>query len=133
MYSKDVSIFPKEWKPKTWEELAQMAEQYLDAHIKKPLSKTTVAGQDVMDNKLARSGRQRDVLRCFACDERDHRAVDCPSRASTSRNEFNSRFLRSYCDKCGSTGHDTKDCRNLAPRTQPTQRLEGRSTGGNLT
>ena len=80
---RDVSIFLKEWKPRNLEELAQMAWQYLDAHNKKLSSKTTMARQDVRDNKHARSGSQRDVLRCFACDGRGHKAVDCPSRAST--------------------------------------------------
>ena len=128
---RDVSIFLKERKPRNLEELAQIAEQYLDAHNKKQLSsKTTVAKQDVRDNKLAGSGSQRDVLRCFACNGRVHRTVDCPNRASTSRNELNSCFCWSYCYKCGSTGHDTKNCRNSLPRTQPSQRSGGRSTGG---
>ena len=82
------------------------------------------------DNKLAGSGSQRSVLRCFACDGRGHRAVDCSSRASTSRNELNSRFRRSYCYKCGSTGHDTKDCRNSSPSTKLSQRSGGRGIGG---
>ena len=102
-----------------------MAEQYLDAHNKKLLSKTTVARQNVRDNELAGSGSQRDVLRCFACDGRCHRAVDCPNRASTSRNELNSRFRRSYRYKCGSSGHDSKDCWNSSPRTQPSQQRSG--------
>ena len=99
----------KERKPSNLEEFAQMAEQYLDARNKKLSSKITVARQDVRDNKLARSGSQRDVLRCFACNDRGHRAVDCPNRALTSRNELNSRFRWSYCYKCGLTGHDTRD------------------------
>ena len=97
-------------KPRNLEELAQMAEQYLDAQNKKLSTKTTTARQDVRNNKLARSGSQRDVMRWFACDGREHRAVDCPRRASASRNELNSHFLRSYSYKCGLTGHDTKDC-----------------------
>ena len=106
---RDVSIFFKERKPRNLEELAQMAEHYLDAHNKKLSSKTTVARQDVRGNKLAGFRSQRDVMRCFACDGRDHKAVDCPSRSSTSRNELNSCFRRSYCYKCGSYGHNIKD------------------------
>ena len=104
-----------------------MAERYLDAHNKKLSSKTTVARQD------ARDGSQRNVMRCFACNSRGHRAIDCPNRTSTSRNELNSRFRRSYCYKCESSGHDTKDCRNSSPRTQSTQRSGGLSTGGTST
>ena len=66
-----------------------MAEQYLDAHNKKLSTKTTVARQDVKDNKIVGSGSEKYVMRCFACDGRGHRAVDCPSRASTSWSKFN--------------------------------------------
>ena len=61
---KDVSIFLKERKPKNLEELAQMAEQYLDAHNKKLSTKTMVARQNVRDNKFAESGSQKDIMRC---------------------------------------------------------------------
>ena len=132
-YPRDVSIFLKDRKPRNLEELAQMAEQYLDAH-KKLSTETTVARQDMRDNKLAGSGSQKDVLRCFACDGRDHRAVNCPRRASTSPKELNNRFCWSYCYKCGSSGHDSKDCRNESPRTHSIQqRSGGRSTRGTST
>ena len=129
----DVSIFLKERKRRRLEELAQIVEQYLDTHYKKLSSKTTVARQDARNGKLAGFGSQRNVMRCFACDGRGHKAVDCLNRTSTSRNKLNGRFRQSYCYKCGSSGHDTKDCRNSSPRTQPTQRSGGRSTGGNST
>ena len=67
-----VLIFLKERKPRNLEELAQMVEQYLDAHNKKLSTKTTVARQDVRDIKLAGSEGQRDVMRCFACDGRGY-------------------------------------------------------------
>ena len=130
---RDGLIFLKERKPRNLEKLAQMAKQYLDSHNKKLSSKTTVARQNARDGKLAGSGSQRDVMRCLACDGRGHRVINCSNRASTSWNELNSRFRRSYCYRCGSSGHDTKDCRNLSPRTQSTQRLGGRSTGSTST
>ena len=46
---KDVTIFLKERKPRNWEELTKMAEEYLDAHNKKLSTKTTVARHDVKD------------------------------------------------------------------------------------
>ena len=110
-----------------------MAKKYLNAHNNKQSTWTTVARQDVKGKKFTRFGGQKDIMRCFACDRRGHRATDCPSRTSTFRNEMNSRFRGSYCYKCESTGHDTKDCRNSSPRTQPKQRPGGRSTGGTST
>ena len=92
-----------------------------------------MARQDVKDNKLAGSGSQREVLRCFACDGRGYKAVDCPSRVSTCRNKLKSCFRRSYCYKCGLKVHYHTECRNSSPRTQPKQRLGGRSTSGSST
>ena len=52
----------------------------------------------------------------------------------TSRNELNSRFRRSCCYKCGSTGHHFKGCRKSLPRFQPTpQRPEGQGIDSTLT
>ena len=39
--------------------------------------------QNVKIIKFQGSGGQRDIMRCFRCNSRDQRAVDCPSRAST--------------------------------------------------
>ena len=43
--------------------------------------------QDLKDSKFLKSGGQREIMKCYACDGRGHRAADCPSRASTSRDE----------------------------------------------
>ena len=70
-------------------------------------------------------------MKSSVCDGRSQKAVDCPSRTLTSRNELNSRFRWSYCYKCGSTGHDKIDYKNSSPRTQPTQqRTRECGTGG---
>ena len=76
-----VSIFLKERKPRNLDELAQMAKQYIDTQNKKLSTKTTVARQDVKDNKFAESESQKAIMRCFVCYGRGHRVVDCLSRA----------------------------------------------------
>ena len=95
-FPRDVSIVLKKRKPRSLEKLAQMAEQYLDAQNKKLSAKTTVARQDVKNNKFAEFGSQKNIMRGFACDGKGHIAVDCFNRLSTPGNELNSRFHRSY-------------------------------------
>ena len=87
-----VSIFLKERKPRNLKKVAQMAEQYLVAHNKKLSTNSTVARQDVKDNKFAKSGSQKNIMRCFSCNGRRHRAIDCTSYASKLQNELNNRF-----------------------------------------
>ena len=79
---KDVSVFLKERSPKDSEELAKLAEQYLNAHGKKLYTKAPVTKQDV---KTSLPRTHKDAMRCCACDGKGHRAVECPSKASTSR------------------------------------------------
>ena len=78
---KDVSVFLMERSPK---ELAKLAEQHLNAHGKKLSTKAPVTKQDV---KTSLPRTHKDAMRCYVCDGRGHRAVECPSKASTSRNE----------------------------------------------
>ena len=76
--ARDVSILLKERNPKNFEELDQMAKQYLKAHNKNLLTEEKVAGQDIKDTKLAGSGDQGDIMRCFVCDSKNYKAVYCP-------------------------------------------------------
>ena len=73
-------LFFKELKPKTLKELMQIPERYIDAHNKKLPTKATVVKQDFIDTKFAGSGGQTDLMRCFACEDRGHKAVECPSK-----------------------------------------------------
>ena len=94
---KDVSVFLKERSSKDLEELAKLVEQYLNAHGKKLSTKAPVTKQD-MKTSLPRT--HKDVMRCYVCDGRGHKAMECPSKASTSRNEPFGHGRRSYCFKC---------------------------------
>ena len=79
---KDVSVFLKERGPKDLEELAKLAEQYLNAHGKKLSTKVPVTKQDV---KTSLPRTHKDATRCYVCDGRDHRAVECPAQAKHQR------------------------------------------------
>ena len=127
---KDVSVFLKERSPKNLEELAQLVEQYLNAHNKKLATKAPVVKQDVKDNRPSLPWSQRDATRCYACDGRGHKAVECPNRMSASRNEPLGRVRRTYCFKCGAMGHEARDCRMSPQRTQTGSKPGGRATGG---
>ena len=117
---RDISIVLKETELRYLEELAPMAEQYVDAHNKKLSTETTMARHDV---KVSEG--QRDIMWCFACDNKSHRSVDFTSRAFTSRNKVDSCFHCSYRYKCGSTEQEIKFCKISSPRTLPTQQRSG--------
>ena len=93
---KDVSVFLKERSPKDLEELAKLAEQYLNAHGKKLSTKAPLTKHDV---KTSLPKTHKDAMRSYVCDGRGHRAVECPSKASTSRNEPFGHGRRSCCSK----------------------------------
>ena len=127
---KDVSVFLKERSPKNLEELAKLAEYYLNAHGKKLSTKAPVTKQDVKTSLLRTN---KNAMRCYVCDGRGHRAVECPSKASTSRNEPFGHGRQSYCFKCGATGHEAHECKTALQRSQPGSRAGGRGPGGNPT
>ena len=111
---KDVSVFLKESSPKDLEELAILAEQYLNAHGKKLSTKTPVRKQDVTTSSPR---THNDAMRCYVCDGRGNRAVECPSKASTLWNEPFGHGRRSYCFKCGAMGHEAHECKTALQRS----------------
>ena len=62
-----------------------------------------------------------------------HRAVECPRKASTTRNEPFSHGRRCYCCKCWTMRHEAHDCKTALQRSQPGSRAGGRGPGGNPT
>ena len=103
--------------------------------IRDPKVKKNIIPKVQKDSKVKAGPKsQENIIRCFACNGRGHKALDFPSRALTSRKElilFRFLFRRSFCYKYESTVHDIKDCRNLSPRLQLTpQGSEERGTGG---
>ena len=107
-FPKDVSVFLKDRSPKDLEELAKLAEQYLNAHGKKLSTKALVTKQDVK-TRLPRT--HKDAMMCYMCDGRGHRAVECPSKALTSRNEPFGHDRRSYCFTSGAMGNEAHECK----------------------
>ena len=114
-FPKDVSVFLKERSPNDLEELAQLAEQYLNAHGKNLSAKAPVTKQDV---KTSSPRTHKDAMRCYVRDRRDHSTVECPSKASTSWNEPFGHGRRAYCFKCGARGHEAHECKTALQRSQ---------------
>ena len=129
-FSKDVSVFLKERSPEDLGELAKLAEQYLNAQGKKLSTKAPVTKQDEKTN-LSRT--HKDAMRCYVCHGRGHKAVECPSKASTSWNEPFGHGRRPYCFKCGALGHEAHECKTALQRSQPGSRAGKRVPGGNPT
>src|SRR5260221_8316885 len=86
--SLDLAIFLRERKPETNEELAVLAEQYLDAHkgksksnasksVSEPVSQTRTPGS----NSLATKGESaKRSITCYLCGKQGHIARDCRSK-----------------------------------------------------
>ena len=91
---------------------------------------TTTTKQDVT---ISLPRTHKDAMRCYVSDGRGHRAVECPSKASTSRNEPFGHDRRSNCFKCGAMGHEAHECKTTLQRSQPGSRAGGRGPGGNPT
>ena len=126
-FPKDVSVFLKERSSKDLEELAKLAEQYLNAHGKKLSTKAPLTKQDV---KISLLKTHKDAMRCYVCDGRGHIAVECLSKASTSRNKPFGHGCRSYCFKCGTMGHEAHECKAALQCSQPGAKAGGVVPGG---
>ena len=67
--SKDGAVFLKMRSSKDLEELATLAQQYLNAHGQKLSTKAPVAKQDV---KTVFFATHKDAMRCYVCDGGGH-------------------------------------------------------------
>ena len=129
--SKDVAVHLMERSPKDLEELARRAEQYLVTHNKKLSSRGASAKQEVEGHGSRDSAVEKteEVVRCYSCDGRGHRAAECPFKhARARREEAPSRERNFHCFRCGAVGHKAKDCQS-SQSPQPAPRL-GAGSGG---
>jgi len=98
--SKDLALFLKERKPTSIDELAQIAEQYLETHPTKFVDKRddrsiTVADQPTTQQRPIQRGQISPTKRCFICNKVGQIARNCFRRHRTAalegRNEFVTR------------------------------------------
>ena len=100
---KELTVHLPERAPKTLEEMAKIADQYLDAHRKHVLSSTrnkqpTLPEKE--DNKKPPSDTS--LLYCYRCNGPRHRSANCPTRK---------------CYLCGRHGHEARNCKSSVPRS----------------
>jgi len=73
-----------ERNPKDFEELSDLAEQYLIAHGKKLSARTSHDAKKTDAKNMAFNG-DKQVLRCFSCQGLGHWAADCLQRQNAKK------------------------------------------------
>jgi len=113
--SKDMALFLKERKPKTIDDLAQMAEQYLEAHPVRFVDKSDVRSsaaevQQPQSQRMPKFSQSSPAKRCFICNKVGHIARNCFRRQRTAglqgRNEFRSHRQSNYQQSQRSVSED---------------------------
>ena len=88
-------MYLKERSPKTLDELATWADQYLMAHNKKLCSKNAIRGENlIIDEKERSLERPTEFLNCYRCEGEGHRAVECMSKIPDGPCRSRDRRLR---------------------------------------
>ncbi|XP_068757966.1 uncharacterized protein [Montipora capricornis] len=97
---KELAIHLRERAPETLDQIAKIADQYLEAHGKHLLSSATkkpVVQSKAEETKNVQSDTT--ALQCYKCNARGHKAINCPA-------------LARKCFLCGKQGHEARNCRS---------------------
>ena len=94
---KELAIHLRERAPETLDQIAKIADQYLEAHGKHLFSSATKKLSKAEETKNSQSDTT--ALQCYKCNARGHKAVNCPA-------------LARKCFLCGKPGHEARNCRS---------------------
>ena len=100
---KELAVHLRERAPESLEEIAKIADQYLEAHGKhvfSPARNKQPTPPEKDDNKKPVSDTT--PLHCYRCNGRGHRSANCPTRK---------------CYLCGRHGHEARNCKSSVPRS----------------
>ena len=109
---KELAIHLRERAPETLDQIAKIADQYLEAHGKHLFSSATkkpLAQPKAEETKNAQSDTT--ALHCYKCNARGHKAINCPT-------------LEGKCFLCGKQDHEARNCR-LGGRKSGAQGKDG--------
>ena len=97
---RELAIHLRERAPETLDQIAKIADQYLEAHGKhlfRSATKKPLVQPKAEETKNAQSDTT--ALQCYKCNARGHKAINCPT-------------LARKCFLCGKLGHEARNCRS---------------------
>ena len=100
---KELAVHLREWAPETLEEMAKIADQYLEAHGKHVFSPARNKPPTLPEKEdYKKPPSETSPLYCYRCNGRGHRSANCPTRK---------------CYLCGRQGHEARNCKSCMPRS----------------
>lgn len=100
---KELAVHVRERAPETLEEMAKIADQYLEAHEKHVFSPARNKPPTLPEKEdIKKPPSDTSPLYCYRCNGRGHRSANCPTRK---------------CYLCGRHGHEARNCKSSAPRS----------------
>lgn len=94
---KELAIHLRERAPETLDQIAKIADQYLEAHGKQLFSSATKRPSKTEETKNSQS--ETTAPQCYKCNAHGHKAINCPA-------------LVRKCFLCGRRGHEARNCRS---------------------
>ncbi|GFO19245.1 reverse transcriptase [Plakobranchus ocellatus] len=112
-FNRDLVVFPKERRPKSSDELVDLAEKYVEAHgTSGAFSKGTVltntekgGAKSTPLGAAASTGAPANTLRCHRCNHLGHMKKDCRAKVQASV-----AITEKYCTFCHRWNHRVDEC-----------------------